>query len=214
MRFLSDTRVRRLRFTAGLAFLVGALFTGVAPASADIFISGTATGRTIAVGNGTFRIAGTYVDPAVPNVRGTYSGSYTELTTGYTSCRFLGFGSIHCGEWPSGPEWRCNLISGELTLSSQGKWVTLQIGNGDVYRGRVTAGVCLNATNPSIHDVYFLSLAGNPPWWPYAYAGISGGYGPVAGAEAYLTGTSTPLGGGVYADHLTLSAQLYSVLLP
>src|SRR5919201_2160312 len=83
------TRVfRRTRRLGLLTLLVCAAVAtvGVANAAADVTISGTATGKTIPLGNGSFRIVGTYVDPATPGVGGVYDGTYTELTSGYTSC--------------------------------------------------------------------------------------------------------------------------------
>jgi hypothetical protein len=143
-----------------------------------------------------------------------YSGTYTELTTGYTSC--LDISGASCGpiDLPGNTNYRCNPISGELTLASAGKWVTLQIGTRWWFppHARFNAGICLNVADPRIHDVYLWGLAGAPPSWPCATEGISGGYGPLVGADAQLEGTSRPLGHGVYADSFTLRAQLYPVL--
>ncbi len=183
----------RLGLIVLLAFVAVAAAPGAASAQT---IDGTATGKTIPLGNGSFRIVGTLTDPSAPGVVGTYVGTYTEITTGYTSCRFIGFGSIFCDE-PS--DFTCNLIEGEVTFRSRGKTVTLAIGI-DFQFGRLASAVCLNPTDPDIHEVH-LELVGSGE-------GFSRGYGDLMYAYGGMSGTSTPLGGAVYQDNLSFSITL------
>ena len=176
-------------------------------ASADTSINGTAEGLTIPLGDGTFMIVGTYRDAS--GARGTYHGTYTELTTGYTSCRSTGIGEIFCGtsaDWP----YRCNLISGVVTLRSQGKSVTLYIGSAGLAppASRVVSGVCLREGTTTTRDTY-LMLTNRTDNWPATVEEFSRGYGILAYAVGSLVGTSTPLGGGIYVDSLTLQLGLF-----
>jgi hypothetical protein len=169
----------------GLIILLAVAAVAAAPGAASAqVISGTATGKTIAQGNGTFRIVGTFTDASTGEV-GTYVGTYVETTTGYISCRFIGLGAINCDE-PA--DFTCNLIEGEVTFRSHGRRLTLGIGT-DFNFGRISSAVCLDPTNPEIHNVT-LELFGTE----------SRGYGDPSFVWGSMGGTSTPLAGGVYAD--------------
>jgi hypothetical protein len=173
----------RLGVMTLLVFAAVAAAPGAATAQT---IDGTATGKTIAQGNGTFRIVGTFTDPSTPGIAGTYVGTYVEETTGYTSCRFINLGSFFCID-PANVT--CNLIRGSVTIRSRGESQRFLIG-ADFPRGRAASAVCLNASNPEIHDV-FLFLTG-----------VDSASNVVATGS--MRGTSTPLAGGVYEDAFRL----------
>lgn len=184
-------RTRRLGLLTLLVCAAGAT-VGVANAAADATISGTATGKTIRLGNGSFRIVGTFVDPATPGVGGTYKGTYTELTSGYTSCN----NKIFCAAFT------CNLIAGQLTFSSAGKSVTL---NFNSFLSPQFPSVCLDPVDPEVHDVNL---------WMNNYVGFCGsgissrGYGPVYLSSGGMFGSSRHLAGGVYVDTSSLDISL------
>jgi hypothetical protein len=188
----------RLGLIMLLVFAAVAAAPGVA--AADV-ITGTATGKTIPLGNGTFRIVGTYTD-ASTGVAGRYVGTYVEDTTGYTSCRFIGFGAFFCDR---PPDVTCNLIHGEVTFRSQGKMLTLGIGV-DFPFGRISSAVCLDPTTALIHDVNLELFNGRTP------AGFSRGYGDIDYAYGTMWGTSTPLAGGGYEDTFSLYITTCCVL--
>ena len=206
-----DRLLRRATRLGLLTLLVGAaaatLFVG--RAAADTTISGTATGITIPQGNGTFWIVGTYIDPAVPGVRGTFLGTYVEETTGYTSCILIGMNANLC---PFEAQYNaCNVISGRVTFRSQGKSVTVPITSSPVQRW--DSGVCLDPTDPRIHNVVFADFIynGNPPppgTPPYPNAR---GYGSFADLLFFLSGTSRPIG-SVYLDNFTFQLDLFGFL--
>jgi len=203
--------LRRAARLGVLTLLVGAaaatLF--VASAAADTTISGTATGITIPQGNGTFRIVGTYVDPAIPDVRGSFHGTYVEDTTGYTSCILIGMNSNGC---PFEAQYNaCNDITGRVTFTSKGKSVTVPITSSPVQRW--DSGVCLDPTDRRIHNVVFADFIynGNPPppgTPPYPDAR---GYGSFANLLFFLSGTSQPVG-SVYHDNFTFQLDLFGFL--
>jgi|RhiMethySRZTD1v2_1073278.scaffolds.fasta_scaffold189007_1 hypothetical protein len=195
----------RLRLGALVACFLAALAIP-SLAGAVMFIEGSARGHTIALGDGTYLIVGTYRD-ATGEV-GTYSGRYTEQTTGYTSCRSTGIGSIHCGE-PGFP-FRCNLVTGEVTLRSRGKSVTLHIGAAGLGSpaARIQSGVCLQDDSSENRDM-FLMLTNRTQVWPATEEEFSRGYGIIAYAEGSLVGSSRPLGGSVLADEFDLDLGLF-----
>jgi hypothetical protein len=199
----------RGRANRRLGLLVAAVLTALALPSlgaADTFIGGTATGRTLALGNGTFQVVGTYRDAA--GEVGTYHGTYTEVTTGYTSCRSTGIGEIFCGT--AAFPYSCNLIAGEITLRSRGRYVTLHIGPASLGPpgSRVQSGVCLR--EGSAQRDTFLMVTNRTNVWPATVEEFSRGYGILAWAQGALVGTSSPLGGGrVYAEELALDLGLF-----
>jgi len=185
---------------ARVGFVVLLLFAAVAAApgiaSADETIQGTATGKTIPLGNGTFRIVGTFTDPSRPGVIGTYVGTYVEMSTGYTTCRFTSItGTANCypmcnGE--NGPYCNegfdvvsCNRIQGSVTIRSQGESQTLSIGSEWFSVYGAWSAVCLNPSNREIHDVFIFLTRTNA-------------IGAVATGS--MVGTSTPGPGGLYED--------------
>jgi hypothetical protein len=174
-------------------------------AGADTLVAGSAKGHTVALGNGTFQIAGIYRDAA--GDVGTYHGTYTELTTGYTSCRSTGIGAIFCGT--SAFPFSCNLISGEMTLRSRGKYVTLHIGPADLGSpgARIQSGVCLRPGSTEL-DAY-LMLTNRTNVWPATEEEFSRGYGILAWARGSLVGISSPLGGRAHDDELALDLGLF-----
>jgi hypothetical protein len=186
--------MKKLLQPARLGVLMLLVFAAVAaaPGAASAqTIEGTATGKTIAQGNGTFRIVGTYTDASTGEV-GTYVGTYVEYTTGYTSCPFPTFaGEMACFEDPGLA--RCNLIRGEVTVRSQGEMLTLSIAS--QLFPVITSAVCLKGTDdPQSYDV-FLELMGSRDGFIYA--------------EGSMRGTSAPLGGGVYEDTFVISIVAY-----
>jgi hypothetical protein len=179
----------------GLIVLLALAALAAAPGAASaqwIQIDGTATGKTIPLGNGTFRIVGTYTDASKPGVAGTYVGTYVETTTGYTSCITTGDAVFLCSEGVPTIS-SCNLIHGEVTFRSQGRMLTLFIASD--FSGHLTSGVCLTE-DPEIHSVEF-RLVG-------LGEGFSRGYGDINFVEGYMAGSSTPLAGGVYEDSFEL----------
>jgi len=182
----------------GLVMLLAFAALGAVPATASaqfiVLASGTATGKTIPLRDGTFRIVGTYTDAS--GARGTYLGTYVEDTTGYTSCPYIGFDEDNCLFQPA--EYQCNRIHGEVTFRSQGKVLTLRIAIQPWY-GRSYSSICLDPTNPETHDVGLWLFAGTPD-------DFSRGYGDLNYAYGNMYGTSTPLAGGLYAN--TFSFQI------
>jgi hypothetical protein len=182
-----------------------------AAGGADITITGHASGITVSTGSGTFLVNGKYAD-AAGNV-GTYHGTYTETTTGYSSCRGVGIGQILCDNPPyyTGLPYRCNLITGTITFrSSGGKEITYEIGSGGLAppQSRIVSGVCQQA-DPTIHDTYLL-LTNRASVWPATTEQFSHGYGPLDFALGSLVGTSTPRGGSpVYSDEFALNLSLF-----
>jgi hypothetical protein len=206
------TRILRKATRLGLLTLLAcaaAATLSVPRAAADTTISGTAIGITIPQGNGTFRMVGTYVDPAVPDVTGSYEGTFVEVTTGYTSCVLIGSNSNGCVYETQYNA--CNLISGQVTFRSQGKSITVPI-NSDPFL-RWTSGVCLDPTDPRIHNVVLVDLVYNgnspPPGTP-PYPDARG-YGRFANLEWFLSGTSQPAG-SVYHDNFTFQLHLFGFL--
>jgi hypothetical protein len=175
----------RLAALTLLVCLAAAVFA--ASAATDISIGGTASGKTMPLGNGTFRIVGKYVDPA--SVTGTYVGTYREVTTGYTAC-----GVFQVATTCSRPF--CNLVSGQVTLSSQGKSVVLPI----VSVFQVFSAVCLDPVDPSVHDVHLFGCSCGADV-------ISRGYGLPVAAFGGLDGISRPFE-SVYTDSFALSFGL------
>jgi hypothetical protein len=205
-------QIRKLGSVSRIMVIVaGILASLVIPsaASADTLIDGHAKGQTIALGNGTFLIVGIYRDAS--GALGIYHGTYREVTTGYTSCRSTGIGGFHCGE-PMFPN-RCNLISGVVTLRSQGKSVTLNIGSAGLAppASRIVSGVCLREGDTATRDTY-LMLTNRTDNWPATVEEFSRGYGILAYAIGSLVGTSTPLAprSPVYIDELTLHLGLFT----
>ncbi len=206
------TRVlRRITRLGVLTLVVCAAVATVsaARAAADITIRGTATGKTIPLGNGTFRMVGTYVDPAAPDVTGSYQGTYVEETTGYTSCVIGGMYSDACAyrqEFNA-----CNLISGQITFTSDGKSITVPISYSGVLRWN--SGVCLDPTDPQIHNFVLVAFVynGNPPapgTPPYPDAR---GYGTFWNLDWLAFGTSRSVG-SVYRDTFTFYIDLFGFL--
>jgi hypothetical protein len=178
-------------------------------AAADIVVtnlSGTASGIRVPQGNGTFRIAGTWTSPAFPYAVGTYRGTYTEgLPADYTSCNNLTTLGTCVGNSA------CNLITGQMTLSIAGNSLSLPIGSISLGKPRPQqASVCLDPVDPSVLDV---DVRGSNYSGGCISAGVFGS-GPVWGsvyfAALIMTGTSRPLGDGVYSDSYTLSLQTFS----
>jgi hypothetical protein len=176
----------------GLLMLLVLAAVGAAPGTAAPItetITGTATGKTIPLGNGTFRIVGTFTDPSTPGVAGTYVGTYVETTTGYITCPIAGVGAGACGPIDSGNH-RCNLVEGSVTIRSRGESSTLLIGGDWLSQGRFLSAVCRNRINPEIHDV-FLYLTG-----------VDSAFDIIATGS--MLGTSTPAQGGIYEDAFSL----------
>jgi len=158
-------------------------------------VTGSATGKTGPRGNNTFRISGAYADPSTGDV-GTYVGTCVEDTTGYTSCPLIGTYEVYCDrEWYPAA-FRCNLIHGEVTFRSQGSMLRLLIGS-EFPLGHATSAVCVDVTNPHIHNVNIELFNGTP-------AVFSRGYGDLTYVYGSLFGTSTPRGRGVYDDSFSL----------
>jgi hypothetical protein len=181
----------------GLVMLLVVAAVAAAPGAATAqTITGTATGKTIPLGNGTFRIVGTYTDGSKPGVVGTYVGTYVEDTTGYTSCPLIGTYEVFCDREWNPAAFRCNLIHGEVTFRSQGRTLTLLIGT-EFPLGHATSAVCLDITNPQIHNVNLELFNGTP-------AVFSRRYGDLMYAYGTMFGTSTPRGRSAYADSFLL----------
>ena len=208
---LGEDMIRVLRRATRLGLLTllvcaaaAALF--VANAAADTTISGTATGITIPQGNGTFRMVGTYVDPTAPDVTGSYQGTYVQETTGYTSCVLIGMNSNGCAYNTQFNA--CNLITGQVTFTSEGKSITVPISYSWVLR--LASGVCLDPTDAHIHNVVLVAFVynGNPPapgTPPYPDAR---GYGTFWNLDWLAIGTSRPVG-SVYRDTFTFGINLF-----
>jgi len=190
-------RVRRALCCAIVAAVAAACWTAVASAD-SVSIGGNATGRTIPLGNGTFRVIGTFTD-ANSSQNGNYSGMYTEDTVGYTSCDRLGFGVIDCVLDPAAHQ--CNLIHGSITFNSAGSSVTLPIGSNAL--GRVTSAVCLDPNNPGQYLVHLESAVETLP--PDAV--VTKGMGTFTTAFGHVAGTAAPLG-RVFADSFALVVSL------
>jgi hypothetical protein len=200
---------RTLRRGLRLCMIVAGLVAALAIpslAAADTFINASAAGRTIPLGNGTFQISGTFVDGS--GAVGTYVGRYTQLTTGYTSCRATGLSEGNCGT--SFFPYRCNLVSGVVTLRTAGAYVTLNIGSAFFAPplSRLWSGVCLKEGSTTERDTYLL-LTNRTALWPATVEEFSSGYGLLAYAVGSLVGTSTPLGRSASADALTLELGLF-----
>jgi hypothetical protein len=189
--------VRRFGRCASVAAIAAACWAGVA--SADVVsIGGDAAGRTIPLGNGTFRVVGTF-SSADTSAKGNYNATYVEDTVGYTSCDRLGFGVLDCFLDPAAHQ--CNLIHGQITVNTSGNSVSLPIG-ADGFQ-RVTSAVCLDPDHPGQYVVHLDSAVDTlPP------GGVeTKGYGTFTTVFGHLTGTAAPLG-NVYADSLTLGLTL------
>jgi hypothetical protein len=166
-----------------------AMFTLVASAQADITLSGTAEGITTLAPDGSFKMSGTYTDPSVPQGFGLYTGSYTELTTGYTSCSDpLGF---FCFYNPDDIRSHCNIISGQITFHSGLKLVTVFFGS----PLHVLPVVCqLPGTTERLLSLPLFNQ------WNAPLEPSGRGYGPLAMAHGEMDGTSIPLRMNTYAD--------------
>src|SRR4051794_34945221 len=106
-------RAALARRAAGAALLVALALPAIASADPTVTtITGHASGITVRTGNGAYLVVGTYRDSL--GFPGTYTARYHEDTTGYNSCRGVGFGEINCDNPPNffGLPYRCNLISG------------------------------------------------------------------------------------------------------
>jgi hypothetical protein len=157
--------------------------------------TGTATGKTISLGNGTYRISGAYRDPS-SGASGTYAGTYVEDTIGYTSCSLTGTYEVYCDREWNPAAFRCNLIHGTVTFRSQGRMLRLLIGT-EFPLGHFTSAVCLDDTDPQIHNVSIALFNGTPE-------AFSRGYGDLMYAYGSMFGTSTPRRNGVYEDRSSL----------
>lgn len=181
-----------VRLGVFVLLVFAAAAAGPAAAMADPIsspIEGTATGMTIPLGNGTFRIVGTFTDASTPGIAGTYVGTYVEDTTGYTSCFSLSIGGqVLCALFPELA--RCNIIHGSVTIRSRGETNTFFIGGDFFLQGRLLSVVCLNRTNPEVHDVDLFLTAVDPT--------------PIPVATGSMVGTSTPAQGGTYEDVFSL----------
>jgi hypothetical protein len=164
-------------------------------------ITGTATGKTSPRGKGVFRISGAYKDPSTDEA-GTYAGTYVEDTTGYTSCPLTGTYEVYCDHEVNPAAFRCNLIHGEVTFKSRGRTLTLLIGT-EFPLGHAISAVCLDSTNPQIHNVNLELFNGTP-------ALFSRGYGDLMYAYGTVFGTSTPRGRAAYEDSFRLSIDMAS----
>jgi hypothetical protein len=92
-----------------------------ATAQADWTFTGSAKGITMQMGDGTYKILGTYTDPYAPNGFGHYSGTYTAQGD-FTSCVNIFF----CRD-PTSALSHCNGASGEVTFQSGVRLVTVFI---------------------------------------------------------------------------------------
>jgi hypothetical protein len=203
--------------------------TGIASA-AEITVSGTATGRTIPIGDSAYRMIGTWRDAS--GAVGTYNATVHTVAAAdiggqqypaggtpddFTSCPFVFFGTIGCipppvlaaeGDPYPNRNFRCNLLEGSITVRSRGKELTLAIGSGNVFRPRVHAAVCTSLADPAIHETD-LEMSRIVDSFPVGTDEFNRGYGPLAIAEGSLRGISTPLGGGgVYSDTMELNLRL------
>ena len=199
------------RLLVGALALVALVVPSVA--AADLQISGHASGLTVPTGPNSYLIAGAYTDAL--GAPGTYSGTYTEYTTGYNSCRGTGLGIILCDNPPfySGLPYRCNLVTGQVTFRSfAGKRITYNIGAGGLAppASRVVSGICQQTADPRIHDTYLL-LWNRTAVWPATAEEFSHGYGLLNYALGSLTGVSTPRRGlPVFFDDFALQLDLVS----
>ena len=194
---LFRSRARRAACCAIVAAVAASSWAAVA--SADVVsIGGNATGRTLPLGNGTFRVIGTFTD-AGTSLNGNYNGTYTEDTVGYTSCDRLGFGVIDCLLDPAAHQ--CNLIHGTITFSSAGNSVTLPIGSNAL--SRVTSAVCLDPDNPGQDLVHLESAVETLP--PGGV--VTKGLGTFTTAFGHVAGTAAPQG-HVFADSFTFVVSL------
>lgn len=179
-----------------LLILACILATVAAPSDATSATTiGTATGKTRSLGNGTYRISGAYRDPST-GAAGTYAGTYVEDTIGYTSCSLTGTYEVYCDREWNPDVFRCNLIHGEVTFRSQGRMLRLLIGT-EFPLGHFTSAVCLDITDPQIHNVSIALFNGTPEVF-------SRGYGDLMYAYGSMFGTSTPRRNGVYEDRSSL----------
>lgn len=211
--------MRRMRMTAlaarragsvplaAAALAIALALPAAARAESITTVSGEASGMTVPVGHDNYVVVGTYRDSL--GFPGTYSGRYHLDTTGYNSCRGVDMGTIYCDNPPyfSGLPYRCNLISGQITLRSLGKKIDLNIGVAfpEQPLNRITSGIC-----PSLHDTYLL-MWNRSALWPATTEEFSHGFGPLDLARGSLTGVSTPVGGSpVYLDDLALQLDLYA----
>ncbi len=177
-----------------MLLVFAAVATGPDTASATE-MTASATGKTSPRGKGMFRISGAYTDPSTGD-RGTYAGTYVEDTTGYTSCSLTGTYEVYCDREWNPAAFRCNLIHGEVSFRSQGRRLTLLIGT-EFPLGHAKSAVCLDITNPQIHNVNLELFNGTP-------AVFSRGYGDLDYAYGSMFGISTPRGRGVYDDSFSL----------
>jgi len=190
-------RPARLSLVALLAFAAAAAAPGAASAQT---INGTATGKTIPLGDGTFRIVGTLRDASTRGVVGTYVGTYVEVTTGYTTCRDPR--GVYCYPKCDGTNYpfcnegynifSCNYISGSVTVRLRGESSTFRIGGDYISMGYRVSVVCLDQNDPEIHEVeLFLT--------DFDY--------DIEPATGFLGGTSTPGKGGVYEDAFSFAVR-------
>jgi hypothetical protein len=205
------TRKGTMRVVASIAVVTASLLASSSSAFAatyTTFASGVASGSTVALGNSDFLIEGRITSASNPTTLvGTYRGTYHEITTGYTSCPLAGIrGEFACAQSPDIA--RCNLILGRIRLVFGNSSAEMPIDVQDVTTGAgFRASICLDSTDPAIHDVHiygsdtrfdtspFAPVTFNFPAWDDIYLA--------------LDGTSTPLGtGNVYADTLQFSLVL------
>jgi hypothetical protein len=151
-------------------------------------LAGTAEGVTALTSDGSFKMSGTYTDPSVSNGFGHYTGTYTEVTTGYTTCADP-FG-IFCLLFPNDIRSHCNVIEGQITFQSGMKFIT------------VLFSTFLHALDvvcqlPGTTDRY-VSLPLFNIWAPGESS--SRGYGELSVAQGYMEGTSIPLRKDAYVD--------------
>jgi hypothetical protein len=120
-----------------------------APAQESIRVDGTATGRVVPLGSGSFRLVGTFVDSATGQ-RGSFVGSFVETTTGYISSRG------QTGHPLSTPDPRCNHLSGEITirLTDGVRFVAVISDLSPIPFERTHSAICLSLTNPAERELY------------------------------------------------------------
>ncbi len=207
---VNETARCRRAFGVFVLVVVLAALTITSVAAADTSLAGQVSGHTIPQGNGTYGVVGHYRDAS--GATGTYVGTYTELSTGYTSCRdssgaFCAFGSS------AGFSYRCNIIVGVITLRSQGRSVTLNIGRADVGPpgSRIQSGVCLRDGDTTTLDTY-LMLTNRTTWPPLPGEEFSSRFGIVDYAKGSLIGTSTSRGTGVLTDELAFNLFLHNAV--
>jgi hypothetical protein len=131
-------------------------------------------------------------DPSAPQGFGLYTASYTELTTGYTSCSDpLG---EFCLLYPNDIASHCNIISGQITFQSGMKLITVLFST-PLHAFDV---VCqLPGTTTRLYSLPLFNI-----WAPGETS--SRGYGQLSVAQGYMVGNSVPLKKDAYADTFNL----------